>query len=183
MVPVARAPGLNPCSVRSSILSKCIQASSVPGPATCEKPLSFIEALQNGRMVVLPVRVVWSFGHRIGDLALHWALSILLPDEKRRSEENNDSSFWGMVTYMAVGGGRSAGWGARKMHAGPAAGVPRPPPSSPCRTHGRGTARAGLRGHRHRRQLGGRLTDELVGRGERGRSAGQGAGGHTAEPG
>ena len=126
---VARALGLNPCSVRSSILSKCIQASSVPGPATCKKPLSFIEVLQNGRMVVLPVRVVWSFRHRTGDLAPHWALSILLPDENRRSEENSDSSFWGMVTCMAVGGGRSAGWGAREDAAGPAAGslTHRPP--------------------------------------------------------
>lgn len=66
-LPVAKVPSLNLFSVRWSILSKCIQASSVPGPATWEKPLSFIEELQNGRMVVLPVRVVWSFGHRIGD--------------------------------------------------------------------------------------------------------------------
>ncbi|XP_027821233.1 interferon alpha-inducible protein 6 [Ovis aries] len=29
-------------------------------------------------------------------------------DGKRRSEENSDSSFWGMVTYMAVGGGLMA---------------------------------------------------------------------------
>lgn len=29
-------------------------------------------------------------------------------DEKRYSEENSDSSFWGMVTYMAVGGGLMA---------------------------------------------------------------------------
>ncbi|XP_010800843.1 interferon alpha-inducible protein 6 isoform X1 [Bos taurus] len=84
------------------------EASSVPGPATWEKPLSFTEELQNVRMVVLPVRVVWSFWHRIRDLAPHWALSILLPDEKRYSEENSDSSFWGMVTYMAVGGGLMA---------------------------------------------------------------------------
>ncbi|VCW98456.1 unnamed protein product, partial [Gulo gulo] len=43
-------------------------------------------------------------------------------------------------------------------------------------------ARAGLPEHRHCRQLGGRLPDELVGRGERGRCARRGAGGHAAEP-
>lgn len=56
-----------------------------------------------GGMVVLPVRVVWSFGHRIGDPCSPLDLSILLPDGKRRSEgKQRRSSFWGMVTYMAV---------------------------------------------------------------------------------
>ena len=55
--------------------------------------------------------------------------------------------------------------------------------SSSSRAHGHGAARTGLLEHRHRRQLGGCLADELVGRGERGRSARRGAGGHAAEPG
>nr|XP_008536138.1 PREDICTED: interferon alpha-inducible protein 6 isoform X2 [Equus przewalskii] len=74
--------------------------------------------------------------------------------KRRRSEssENSGSGWWSTLTYMAVGGG------------------------------GRGASRAGLHERRHRRQLDGRLADELVGRSERGRRACWRAGGHAAEP-
>lgn len=82
---------------------------------------------------------------------------------------------------MAVGGGASGGRKAREGGAHPCRGRSLITSSS-SRPPGGRAARAGLPELRHCRQLGGRLPDELVCGGERGRCARRGAGGHAAEP-
>lgn len=130
-----------------------------------------------------PLGVVLSIRHRVRDLGPHSALSALPTGKRRRSEssENSGSGWWSTLTYMAVGGGGSGGRAAREGGAGPCCGRSLTASSS-CRAHGRGASRAGLHERRHRRQLDGRLADELVGRSERGRRACWRAGGHAAEP-
>ncbi|KAK2490503.1 hypothetical protein MC885_004913 [Smutsia gigantea] len=51
---------------------------------------------------------------------------------KRNSEKSDgDSSFWGTLTYMAVGGGESGGWKAQEGGAGPCSGASSSSPLPP----------------------------------------------------
>lgn len=61
-------------------------------------------------------------------------LSVLPTGTKKtskKSEEDGGSGFWGALTYMVVGGGGSAGRGARKVGPTRAASAPSPPPLPP----------------------------------------------------
>uniref|UniRef100_A0A667H9K6 Uncharacterized protein n=1 Tax=Lynx canadensis TaxID=61383 RepID=A0A667H9K6_LYNCA len=91
---------------------------------------------------------------------------------KEERSEDGGSGVWGALTYMAVGGGGSRG---RKAPEGGGPCCGRSLTASPSsRAPGRGAARSGLHEHGHRRQLCGRLVDELLRGGERGRCARRG---------